>query len=160
MGMTITGHRADMQIDWGYGGLHRVRTLALITAGFDEIYPEYEHELEYLAKYYSAHDYMMKGTGYLEIVKKYPQVAELIAHSDCDGIYLREYIVEGIDTTQNVMIGNLDQLMNELEMIKQRIMYDTNILEQLEEPVELFRRLYDLVENVVHVNEGTFILFH
>ncbi len=141
--LDIGGWSTDKIYYGGNMGLHLIRWLALLVAGWPCTYEEFD-EIE------------NKG-----IWNKTTRFYQLFHFSDSEGIFVPDFYLLKVDYKNSFHLGNSIKLLDELEIIKLEIEREDWIKEQVKgtRALESFNELYQLVYDEVKNGKGILIFY-
>ena len=148
MGLIITGCCTEFNYSKGYGGMHRIRALGILTQTYTEKVSIDEN-----------------WAAALEIEKekdnwnKFPEFWQLLHFSDCEGYLLQEGFFKNIDYSKSFFLGNSERLLQCLELVRIEVTKNTKLYNQFPRPLQDFWDLYNLVHDEVQNGCGS-LHFH
>lgn len=149
MGLYIYGKHTDKECHWGYGMLHIIRDIALMTCGVQEEFAKatraYWDKEGYTLEHYIKSNcpslkiapsdlYGLRLAGYY-----YPN---LLFHSDCDGTYTKN---GKLMNDCHWLTGSLSGLQKELNLLKSELQKENYEITEWQE--NAINQLFELVED-------------
>jgi len=155
MGLDITGFTSELTYHAGYGGLHRIRTMAVMIARD----MSYQDAWQLLMGPQNRLDPLWN-----ESYRKWLEREELMDYhqllhfSDSEGILIKEWYLQKTKYEWSMHLGSLDKLYEELEAIRMTITSDPVKYGMDELPMPTFWQLYNLVKD--EYENGYAVVFH
>jgi len=155
MGLDVSGSKTEKTYHAGYGGLHLIRWLAMVSLGlptkikdqstFSAVSGSITLQKDWYQDECSTVLYYVQASGYF-----FPN---LMFHCDCDGSYTKNgKIFKG----SGLLSGNSTELLKELEYLKKNMPKKSD---ETARAIDLFKMFYDVVKDEV-VNGDGVIEFH
>ena len=155
MGLDISGYSSDLTYHYGYSGLHKIRAMAVMVAR--DI--TYEEAWNFLMGRQNENDDLWNSSYRLWLEReKLTRYYQLLHFTDAEGAMIKGWILEKVDVSRSMTLGNLDMLFEELEDIRLEITSKPEKYNQDELPMQPFWMLYNLVKD--EAENGRAIFFH
>lgn len=155
MGLDISGFHSDLTYHQGYGGIHRIRAIAVAIA----LEIPYKEAWTFLMDYSNRDDPLWSSCYYDWLESKgLLRFHQLLNFCDSEGMMIKGYYLERMDVRKSMMLGNLDRLYEELEDIRTVVTSNPDKYPQNELPMDTFWMLYNLVKD--EAENGYCLIFH
>lgn len=177
MGLDVIGWGCKHTYHHGYSGIHQIRTVGMKCLGLDKKLTEHQKE-EILndSRGLYTQEPTERQLSYILDIALYGNIAfrenfnslplikplftdedlqplwQLFHFSDCEGILIRKGFLKNVDYSQSYYLGCLDDLLENLVMIREWILH--NLSRVHEQEVALINKLYDVVNEATNDAEG------